>query len=314
MAHLVSYRLTTIADMNYLPEPASFRAPHSRGPLTHIPVFYAPAMVADAESFSPSAAKPTAVVHSWKMLGLPLKVIEPLPVTADEIARAHDPVLVEGVLAGRVHNGFGNYSMEVAASLNFTSGAMLCASREALRNGQVAVAPCSGFHHAHYDHCGGYCTFNGLMIAALALLAGNEVQRVGILDFDEHYGDGTNDIIKRLHIDWVTHFTAGQHYRTPDQAQSFLDRIPHILESMRNCDLILYQAGADPHVDDPLGGWLTTEQLFERDRRVFDAARAIEVPLAWNLAGGYQTPLRKVLDIHDNTMRACRIYLTSAGR
>jgi hypothetical protein len=29
------------------------------------------------------------------------------------------------------------------------------------------------------------------------------------------------------------------------------------------------------------------------------------VPVAWNLAGGYQTPLRKVLDVHDATMRAC---------
>ena len=29
------------------------------------------------------------------------------------------------------------------------------------------------------------------------------------------------------------------------------------------------------------------------------------LPLAWNLAGGYQTNLRKVLDIHDNTMLEC---------
>ena len=31
----------------------------------------------------------------------------------------------------------------------------------------------------------------------------------------------------------------------------------------------------------------------------------LAIPVAWNPAGGYQTPLRKVLDIHDNTMRAC---------
>jgi acetoin utilization deacetylase AcuC-like enzyme len=93
-------------------------------------------------------------------------------------------------------------------------------------------------------------------------------------------------------------------------AQEFLDRIPAIVASMADCDVVLYQAGADPHVDDPLGGWLTTEQLAERDRRVFLTARSIGLPIAWNLAGGYQNPLRKVLDIHDNTMRACvEVYL-----
>ena len=71
------------------------------------------------------------------------------------------------------------------------------------------------------------------------------------------------------------------------------------------CDLLLYQAGADPHVDDPLGGWLTTQQLRERDRGVFQTARSLGVPIAWNLAGGYQANLRKVLDIHDNTMLEC---------
>ena len=73
---------------------------------------------------------------------------------------------------------------------------------------------------------------------------------------------------------------------------------------MKDCDVILYQAGADPHVNDPLGGWLTTQQLHERDRLVFEAAAELGIPAAWNLAGGYQTPLNKVLTIHDNTMRA----------
>jgi hypothetical protein len=45
--------------------------------------------------------------------------------------------------------------------------------------------------------------------------------------------------------------------------------------------------------------------LFERDQLVFEAAAALGIPVAWNLAGGYQTPLRKVTLIHDGTMRAC---------
>ena len=38
---------------------------------------------------------------------------------------------------------------------------------------------------------------------------------------------------------------------------------------------------------------------------MFENAARIGVPIAWNLAGGYQSPLRNVLDIHDNTMREC---------
>ena len=37
---------------------------------------------------------------------------------------------------------------------------------------------------------------------------------------------------------------------------------------------------------------------------MFKTLKDLNVPVAWNLAGGYQTPLRKVLDIHDNTARA----------
>ena len=273
--------------------------------LDRLPVYFSAAMVADGESYSPSAAKPATAVESWQQMGTPLAIIEPTPASRDDLVRAHDPGYVDGVISRQLRNGFGNKSAAVAASLPFTCGAMLCAAREAIRNGLVAVAPCSGFHHASYQQAAGFCTFNGLMVAAMALHASGDARRVGILDFDHHYGDGTDSIIARHQIDWITHYSAGKNYSSPEDAAPFLSEIEQRVEAMRDCDVILYQAGADPHVDDPLGGWLTTEQLFERDRRVFHAAHALGVPIAWNLAGGYQKPLRKVLDIHDNTMRAC---------
>lgn len=191
---------------------------------------------------------------------------------------------------------------------------MLSAAREAICNGAVAVAPTSGFHHAGYSTVARFCTFNGLMVTALALKAEGLANRVGILDLDQHYGNGTDDIIRTLNIDFVEHFTSGAEYLWESQADAFLRRIPVLVASMKDCDVILYQAGADPHIDDPLGGWLTTEQLAERDRFVFETASELAIPVAWNLAGGYQTPLRKVLDIHDNTMRAAAtVYLTETG-
>ena len=273
--------------------------------LAAMPVFYTPLMAAEAGSFSPSAAKPSAVVASWRKLDVALKVIAPEPASVQYLARAHLPAFVDAVLSCRSDNGFGNRSKAIAASLPHTSGAMLAAAREALRNGRVAVAPCSGFHHAGYANAGGFCTFNGLMVAAMALHAAGEVKRVGILDFDHHYGDGTDNIIDRLHIDWIRHYSAGEHYGSPADATRFLSSIPGLVARMKGCDVILYQAGADPHINDPLGGWLTTAQLFERDFLVFQVAAELGIPVAWNLAGGYQTPQRRVLEIHDNTMRAC---------
>lgn len=277
--------------------------------LAALPVFYSEAMLAEAESFSPSAMKPRAVVASWHALGVDMRMESPRPLEPDELCLAHTGDYVEGVLQCYIANGFGNRDPRVAASLPHTSGAMLAAARAALENGRVAVAPCSGFHHAGHDHGGGFCTFNGLMVAAQWLRARRLVGRVGILDFDMHYGNGTDHIISRLGLDYICHYTAGARWHMPHQAEAFLAAIDGIVAGMADCDLILYQAGADPHVDDPLGGFLTTEQLLNRDWRVFAATRARRIPVAWNLAGGYQRDtvggIRPILDIHDNTLRAC---------
>src|SRR5687768_2485938 len=125
-------------------------------------------MVADSESYSPSAAKPRAVVESWR--NLPIEVIAPVPAAIEDLIRAHDERFVRAILACEEPNGFGNRSRAVAASLPYTSGAMLAAARHAIEHGSAA-APCSGFHHAGFRSAGGFCTFNGLMVTAGALRA-----------------------------------------------------------------------------------------------------------------------------------------------
>jgi acetoin utilization deacetylase AcuC-like enzyme len=77
--------------------------------------------------------------------------------------------------------------------------------------------------------------------------------------------------------------------------------------------LVLYQAGADPHIDDPLGGLLTTEQMRLRDRELLSMARELSIPLAWNLAGGYQVErdgsIPRVVELHLNTFEeALRVW------
>jgi acetoin utilization deacetylase AcuC-like enzyme len=272
-----------------------------------IPVFYCEHMVADGDSFSPSAGKPPAVVAAWSAAGLPIRIESFQPVTVDQLCLSHDPAYVSGILAAELPNGFGNRQPDVARSLPWTTGAMLAAAREALRSG-MACAPVSGFHHAHYDSGGGFCTFNGLTVTAATLLTEGCVQRVLILDCDQHFGDGTAQILERLDLaGQVENVSFGEWFGRPSDASAYLSELRQQVSRFGDFDLVLYQAGADVHVHDPLGGVLTTEQMIERDRIVFEAARASCVPLAWNLAGGYQKPLSRVIALHVNTMRQCTL-------
>ena len=276
--------------------------------LNALPIFYCDAMVAESESFSPSAAKPLAVVASWRKLGVALNIRAPEAITVKELSTVHDSRYVVDVVDCRQSNGFGNRSPAVARSLFYTNGAMLHAAREALSNRKVAIAPCSGFHHAAFDHGGGFCTFNGLMVTTKVLLDEGKVSRVGILDFDQHWGDGTHDIIRRLGLkNCVRHY-----HPFGCNAVQFTSDLPGIIKEFADCDLVLYQAGADPHIDDPLGGWLTTKQLQTRDRLVFKELKRLRIPVAWNLAGGYQRDdegsIRPILVVRLTLLASLRGY------
>lgn len=267
-------------------------------------VVYSESMNAPAQGHSPSAAKPAAVMAAWQAQWPGLQVRAPVPVGRADFCRAHDADFVDGVLSLRLPNGFGTRSADVVASLPLTSGALLTAARWALAQGGAVAAPVSGFHHASWDEAQGFCTFNGLMVTALALRAERPGLRVGILDYDYHLGDGTEDILERVGREGIVHITAGAHWREGCDARAFLENIPNDIAHLAGCDLVLYQAGADPHVEDPLGGFLTTAQLALRDWRVFAGLHERGIPVAWDLAGGYQVPLAKVVAIHVNSMRA----------
>lgn len=272
-------------------------------PLHHIEVCYNPRQDSNPISSSPSPGKPKWVVEHWLAQGLPINVQAPAPATMEQLALAHPPDFVHGVLSLELKNGFNGRQQDVADSLPWTCGSMLSAARAALNNGKVACSPTSGFHHAGVSTPYGYCTFNGLMVTALSLKAEGLVERVGILDLDQHYGDGTAEIIEAQQINWIHHVSQERWDRR--DAAPFLATLPETVAVFKDCDLLLFQAGADPHVDDPLGGFLTTEELALRDAIVFQVAHDVGLPVAWNLAGGYQEPISKVLEIHLNTMKAC---------
>lgn len=124
----------------------------------------------------------------------------------------------------------------------------------------------------------------------------------GILDCDVHYGNGTDDIMKRLgcRVSATTRWVRIFAHR--DEASLFERWLDHDrgLPRCRSADL---QAGADPHVNDPLGKVLTGVQMAKRDHAVFSAFQGR--PLVWNLAGGYQRDVNRgiepVLKLHRTT-------------
>ena len=244
------------------------------------------------------------VLKSWQDLGLPIEVVPFKPCSLAQISLAHSTEYVRGVMSLERTNGFGNSLTEVRDSLPYTTGSLVHAALHSYKTGEPTASLTSGFHHAAFNSGGAFCTFNGLIIAAQVLrLRG--AKNVGIIDLDMHYGNGTDDIIKRLDLDYVRHYTFGGEHITSENAEEWLKELPKIVCKFQDCDVLLFQAGADPHINDPLGGVLTSEQMKRRDEIVFRVAKQLNIPVVFNLAGGYQEPLRKVLDIHDATAVAC---------
>lgn len=289
------------------------------------------------EKFSPSAAKPEKVLQSWKKNKIPMQVRSGFsPMSAKDFYRVHSARFVNGVLSGRENNGFGNKDQRITNSIPWTSASFVAAAKHAFTTGNPSASLTSGFHHAGYDFGGAFCTFNGLALAALAVHEDCGAKRVGILDFDQHAGNGSKDIFDTLGMDYVTHWSLGYsnvettwgylevedddaEYEkwwekeivdwekpTSIPVEDFLTTLPAKLNQLfGKCDILLYQAGADSHVADPLGGTFDTPQYRLRDRIVFQFCKEAGIPVAWNLAGGYQNPIKKVLDLHLITAQEC---------
>ncbi len=252
-------------------------------------------------SRSPSAGKPALLMEKIEHDNRFTIISDFPPFTGSDIRAAHDGKYVEDILSLRKMNGFSNHSREIADSLLWTNSCFYHAALNSLNKNCTTLAPVSGFHHAGLSRAGGFCTFNGLMITAIKLKEEGRVNKVGILDLDVHFGDGSHEIIKHKNLTYIRHLSFAEVVQRADNwKRNLLDK----LRSLRDCDIILYQAGADPHIDDPIGGVLTSHELYFRDLMVFKFAKCFGKPLVWNLAGGYQEPVEKVIQIHLNTIKA----------
>ena len=125
-----------------------------------------------------------------------VRILPPRPVTEAEALRVHAPAYLEALRTGEPR------ALATASLLPWDSGILtmalhvcggvLDAGRAALRDG-VAGTLASGLHHSKRDGGAGFCTLNGLAIAAHAL-AQSSTGHILILDLDAHCGGGTHSL------------------------------------------------------------------------------------------------------------------------
>lgn len=206
----------------------------------------------------------------------------------------HHPEYVDQVFRGDIPNGYGNKEHKYLLHALASCSTMVAAALWAARSVDPVCAPVQGFHHAGWDYGYGYCTFNGLMLAASALRDSGYVRPIIILDCDGHHGDGTEDILHAVtNLDVRNISYEKKNY----SLQKLMDVLRESPPSM-----VMYQAGADSHEDDPYGaGFLSTAQMRERDLTVFRECKRMGHHLVWNLAGGYATA-SGVLKLHLQTL------------
>ncbi|MFM1801885.1 MAG: Rhodococcus phage [Planctomycetota bacterium] len=255
------------------------------------------------------AAKVAALLKTEPNISLE----RPTPLNRQQLTQVHDEKYVDAVLTGRPRslaesNGF-TWCPNLSKAVLYSNGGVLAASYEALKTG-VSGSLSSGLHHAGIHRGGGFCTFNGLAIAAVEITTIVPESRILIIDFDAHYGDGTAQIIENH--DRIDQIDVSTGYRKRD----YITECCEALNSIRISDytLILYNAGMDPHENCLIGGrsGVTDEILNQRDKLVFESCCEKGKPVAFVLAGGYANstfPESQLAQLHAETcLLAQKIY------
>jgi len=208
----------------------------------------------------------------------------------------------------------------VAKRSRLSAGATVLAGRLALEHG-VACSTAGGSHHAARAHGAGFCVFNDVAVATKLLIYEQTVRQVLVIDLDVHQGDGTASIFRddrsvftfSMHCDSnfpvrkeSSNLDVGLPMKTGDgpYLDAIRQHIPRLLREVEP-ELVFYNAGVDPHLDDRLGRLsLSDEGLAARENLVLSACRDAGVPIACVIGGGYQDDIDALAYRHSLVHRA----------
>ncbi len=200
------------------------------------------------------------------------------------------------------------------------SGGTLNAALDALECG-LGINLAGGTHHAYPDHGEGFCVLNDVAIAVRELLETRGISRVLILDLDVHQGNGTAAIFANDSRVFTLSVHGERNYPFRKEQSSldiglpdgvddavYLDVLEtRVLPALKDFkpEIVFYLAGVDVLARDRFGRFLLTlEGVFERDRQVFQTARALGIPLVSLMGGGYNRDPGMTVLGHANTVRA----------
>ncbi|MEK9824783.1 MAG: histone deacetylase family protein [Methylotenera sp.] len=238
--------------------------------------------------------------------------------SAEQLARVHDADYVNWMMNQQLDGALACLDSDTTMN-QFTNQAALHAAGavvnavDLVMAGEVENAFCCvrpPGHHAGKKGAAGFCIFNNVAVGAAHALAAYHLNRVAILDFDVHHGDGTEDI---FHDDpRVMLCSTFRHPFYPNKgADSGNDHIINVpLAAGSNGELfraavtenwlpalerfqpefIFVSAGFDAHIEDDMGGLALKEAdyLWVTEKIKTVAARYAKNRIVSTLEGGYE--------------------------
>ncbi|MDD1718222.1 MAG: histone deacetylase [Methanoregulaceae archaeon] len=258
--------------------------------------------------------------------GVPAEVQrrEPVAAPASDLARVHTPGYIRMIrdlcaYGGRRYIDMNTYvtpdSFEVAS---YAAGSACEAVDRSLAGEHSFALVRPPGHHAEPDQAMGFCLFNNASVAAARAL--DRVERVAIVDWDLHHGNGTQKIfyesdrvlycsIHQLNIfprtGWVDEIGAGRgkgfNINAPirgggaiaDYSYVFREVFHPAIEQFHP-DVLIVSAGQDPLFDDPIGGMQLHPQDFGLLATLLKAV--FDRPIAFVLEGGYGASLGRAVE------------------
>ena len=251
------------------------------------------------------------------------RLIDPAPAERGWIESIHDPAYVERVEAACRRGDLLIDSMDTAICPESFDAALLAAGAGIAlgtavleghaRNGMALVRPPG--HHAERSLAMGFCLFNNVAILAKYLLSKPGIDRVLIVDWDVHHGNGTQNSFERdpavfyFSIHQWPHYpgtgAAGERGRGPGEGTTLNLPAPagwgdeEYLRAFRDVlvpaaidfdpQFVLVSAGFDAHLRDPLAEMRVTEEGYAAMTRIVReiAQECCDERVVSLLEGGY---------------------------